>query len=141
MLNQKKGPHIKQHSRKDSIKTCYKNSQPQQGLFYIFSTEGGKINEKQSQTIEKVIKRISHRQIKVWQRLSLRRSVTKKPQSIRLGKGKGPVKYWNFIAKPGCLMYELQTTSSKKVQTTLKGLTSRLHVKTLLKYKSHRWVL
>jgi len=40
--------------------------------------------------------------------------ITKKPNEIRLGCGKGPVKYWSFNLKKGDIIVEIRSTSQIK---------------------------
>lgn len=69
------------------------------------------------------------------------RSVTKKPNEVRLGRGKGSVKYWCFITRPGTLILEIKAKNPTFLKNLLSEMQSKLSVKTILYNKFSRWVL
>ena len=46
--------------------------------------------------------------------------ITKKPQDIRMGKGKGVVKYWAFLMKKYTLLLEVKGVNYNLIQKNIK---------------------
>lgn len=68
--------------------------------------------------------------------------MTKKPNEIRLGKGKGKIKYLSSIVKPGKTLFEVSDSSNLKVlYTSLKKLQAKTSVFVFLRKKRIRWIL
>jgi large subunit ribosomal protein L16 len=47
--------------------------------------------------------------------------VTKKPQEVRMGKGKGYLKYWVHLVKKNEILFETKGTNSLLIKQTLCG--------------------
>lgn len=56
--------------------------------------------------------------------------ISKKPIEVRMGKGKGNVDHWVFKVKPGCILYEIETTFKAIALKALKNGQIRLPIKT-----------
>lgn len=143
LLSQRKTKYQKQHSRNDKIKTLNKLKCLKQGNFGIFFEQAGKINKNQIKTILLTLRRLSQRQLKVWVYTNAFRTVTKKPSETRLGRGKGNVKYWNAVEKPGSLLLEVKTMSFNTImiKRLIQKLKYKMSLKTMHIYKNSRWIL
>ena len=58
--------------------------------------------------------------------------VTSKPAEVRMGKGKGSLKYWCFPVKPGRLLFEFQGVSVTLALEINKLVNSKLALTTKL---------
>ncbi len=56
--------------------------------------------------------RYMKREGKVWIRIFPDKPITKKPQEVRMGKGKGAVDHYVAQIKPGCIMFEIDGVPS-----------------------------
>jgi large subunit ribosomal protein L16 len=87
------------------------------------------------------IKRKLKRQAKIWFQLAANKMVTKKPNQIRLGKGKGGTKYWVYAVKPGKIIIEAKGFNPTDIIYNLKKINSAFNITTSLKSKQKRWIL
>lgn len=133
----------KQHSRKDfNVSQSLEKITFKFGIFSVCARQSGKLHEKQIFTIKQLLWKNLHRQTKFWNFLSIFRSITKKPNEIRLGKGKGKIKYLSSIVKPGKTLFEVSDSSNLKVlYTSLKKLQAKTSVFVFLRKKRIRWIL
>lgn len=69
------------------------------------------------------------------------RSITKKPNEVRLGRGKGGVKYWCFVVRPGSLILEVCARNPSALKRILFELRGKFSAKTIVCNKFSRWVL
>lgn len=95
-------------------------------------TEPGIITSSQLQSIILTIKRILKRKGKIILRVFPHQSITKKPQEVRMGKGKGNVHQWQLSLKPNSVIFEIQSPSSSVAKLALKGAANKLPFKTKL---------
>lgn len=141
LLSPKKVKFIKQHSRKDDTKTLQKLGNFNYGYFAMYAEESGKICAKQIEAIRLVLRRSLKRQAKIWIKLYVHSSFTKKPNETRLGKGKGNVKYWNSIIQPGKLLIEIKGCNPDIAMQTLDKVKHKLSIKAMVRSKYSRWIL
>jgi len=59
----------------------------------LISKESGRINSRQIESTRKFLRRILKKEAKTWINIFPQTPITKKPQEIRMGKGKANVKY------------------------------------------------
>jgi large subunit ribosomal protein L16 len=67
--------------------------------------------------------------------------VTKKPNEVRLGRGKGNFKYWSFFAKKGNIIIEISGYNKKIVTLALMSVKYKLGIKSYVYNKQFRWIL
>jgi large subunit ribosomal protein L16 len=56
--------------------------------------------------------------------------ITKKPQEVRMGKGKGSVEFWAAVVKPGRILFEVDGVDSKTAKEALRLAAHKLPIKT-----------
>jgi large subunit ribosomal protein L16 len=56
--------------------------------------------------------------------------MTKKPQEVRMGKGKGAVDHWVAVVRPGRIMFELDGVPMEVAQEALRLAAQKLPVRT-----------
>jgi large subunit ribosomal protein L16 len=74
---------------------------------------------------KKLLKKKQHT---MWVRGLLNTPVTRKPNEIRMGKGKGSVHHWIMKLKPGKIFVELSNMSQTRANRIFKAITSALGV-------------
>jgi large subunit ribosomal protein L16 len=70
------------------------------------------------------------REGKVWIRIFPDKPITKKPQEVRMGKGKGAVDHWVAQVKPGRIMFELDGVTAEVAHEALRLAAQKLPVLT-----------
>ncbi len=106
MLQPKRTKYRKQ--QKGRIKgIAYKGGTVAFGSFGLKATTGGRITNRQIESARIAMTRHMKREGKVWIRIFPDKPITKKPQEVRMGKGKGAVDHWVAQVKPGRIMFEL----------------------------------
>ena len=77
------------------------------GEFGLQSLTRGPMTGQQIEAARVTISRHLKRKGKLWIRVFPHKPVTKKPQEVRMGQGKGPVEYYVAVIKPGAVLFEL----------------------------------
>jgi large subunit ribosomal protein L16 len=87
-----------------------KKTQPNIGFSGLKILDSFKITAKHIETVKKILIRIVKRKFKFKTKVNFNifpnLPVTKKSSGIRMGKGKGNVDYWCFLAKKGRILFE-----------------------------------
>ena len=100
------------------------------GLQGIFSKEMGRISSKQIEATRKFLRRNLKKQAKIWINIFPSKMITKKPQEVRMGKGKGNVEYWVALVQPGKVMFEMAGVTEELAREAFKLAAAKLPVKT-----------
>lgn len=108
------------------------------GLQGIFSKEMGRISSKQIEATRKFLRRNLKKQAKIWINIFPSKMITKKPQEVRMGKGKGYVKYWAYFIKKNEILFEVKGLNQLVIKKSLISSKYKLPVKSglLTKYKN-----
>lgn len=94
----------------------------------LSAAEGGFITSRQLEAARKLLRRSLRKTSKMWICLTPQYPVTKKPQEVRMGKGKGGVKYWTIPLRTGRVF--LETTGFSRIAlAALKMAQYKLSVK------------
>ena len=101
------------------------------GFYGLRSMETGRLGEKHLETCIAAIKRkVKPVGGKLWLRVNPNVSVTKKPTSVRMGKGKGSIDRRVAFVRKGQIVFELSVPDEKLAISTLKLGDSKLPIKT-----------
>jgi large subunit ribosomal protein L16 len=100
------------------------------GSFGIKSLSYGRISSQQLESARRSMSRKMRRHGKIWIRIFPYLPVTSKPAEVRMGKGKGNLKYWCFPIKPGRIIFEFHGISSSLASEISKLVNSKLPVLT-----------
>ena len=100
------------------------------GFFGLKALENGRITAKQIEAARQAISRKIKRKGKIWIRIFPHRSITEKPNEIRMGKGKGGVSYWVCPVKAGRILYEVAAISPQVAQYALQCGAAKLPIVT-----------
>ena len=106
------------------------------GIFGIYSLEYGRITARQIEAVRRIIsKKIKFNNGKLWISAFPSKPVSKKPNEVRMGKGKGPVSFWVATLKPGKLLYEFDGVNLITAKKIYKAISYKLPIKVGLNNK------
>lgn len=77
------------------------------GEFGLKAIENGWLKNIQIEAVRVILARQLHKGGRMWIRIFPDKSVTKKPQEVRMGKGKGELDHWVAVVKRGRILFEL----------------------------------
>lgn len=116
--------------RKNNIKLiAQRTSKLRYGSFGIKALNSARISAKQIETLRQTIRRGIRPKGKIWIRIFPQIPVSAKPSEVRMGKGKGNIKYWVCPIKKGQILYEISGVSKLVAMKVLKTAGNKLPVK------------
>lgn len=118
---------IKGNSKKGTVLT--------RGIYGIKALEGSWITSRQIEASRIAATRFMKREGKLWINIFPDKPATKKPQEVRMGKGKGPVEFWVSVVKPGRILFEIDGVSKNIAKEALRLASQKLPIKTKFIYK------
>ena len=101
------------------------------GDFALMALEPAWINGRQIEACRRAIVRHLKRRGRVWIRIFPDKPVTRKPQEVRMGKGKGAHDHWVAQVQPGRIMFELDGVTPAVAREALALAAQKLPVKTV----------
>jgi large subunit ribosomal protein L16 len=84
------------------------------------------------ESTRKVLRRSLRKEAKTWITVFPQMPITKKPQEVRMGKGKGSVEYWVAQIKPGQILFEMQGVDEIVAMEAFELAAAKLPVKTTI---------
>ena len=129
MLQPKRTKYRKQHKMKTKG-IAIKGGTISFGSFALKSLEIGRITNRQLESARIAMTRYMKREGKVWIRIFPDKPITKKPQEVRMGKGKGALDHWVAVVKPGKIMFEIDGVPSAIAVEALRLAAQKLPVLT-----------
>lgn len=100
------------------------------GKVILRALDAGRVSSKHivtcRQTINKIIKKYGKLNINIFADTP----ISNKPTEIRMGKGKGAVKYWVSRVKPGTTLFEINTAFNVLAIKAFKLIQNKLPIKT-----------
>lgn len=100
------------------------------GTFGLKAVTGARLTNRQIESARIAMTRSMKREGKVWIRIFPDKPITKKPQEVRMGKGKGAVDHWVAQVKPGRIMFEIDGVSLEVANEALRLAAQKLPVLT-----------
>ena len=67
---------------------------------------------------------------KIWVRVFTDKTITKKPQEVRMGKGKGAPDQWVAVIRPGRILFEMEGVSVVDAQRAMQLAAAKLPIHT-----------
>lgn len=110
---------------------AWKGSDISFGSYALKSLDLGRITSRQIESARIAMTRHMKREGVVWIRIFPDKPVTKKPQEVRMGKGKGAHDHWVALVQPGRIMFELDGVSPQVAREALALAAQKLPVKTI----------
>ncbi|HEY3386030.1 MAG TPA: 50S ribosomal protein L16 [Saprospiraceae bacterium] len=110
---------------------AWKGSDISFGSYALKSLELGRLTSRQIESARIAMTRHMKREGVVWIRIFPDKPVTKKPQEVRMGKGKGAHDHWVALVQPGRIMFELDGVTPAVAREALALAAQKLPVKTV----------
>ncbi|WP_185877641.1 50S ribosomal protein L16 [Blattabacterium cuenoti] len=99
------------------------------GIYGIKALEAAWISSRQLEAARVAATRYMKREGKLWINIFPDKPATKKPQEVRMGKGKGPVEFWVSVVKPGRILFEVDEVSEEIAKEALRLAAQKLPIK------------
>ncbi|MCL2439588.1 MAG: 50S ribosomal protein L16 [Alphaproteobacteria bacterium] len=100
------------------------------GSFGLKALTPDRITARQIEAARRALTRAMKRQGKVWLRIFPDIPVSKKPNEVRMGKGKGPIEFWCSRVAPGRILFEVDGVPESVARTGFTLAAAKLPVKT-----------
>ncbi len=89
-----------------------------------------RINSRQIEAARQAMTRYIKRGGKIWIRIFPHTPVTRKPQDVKMGSGKGSPEYFVAKVKPGTILFEMQGVTEAEAKEAMRLAANKLPVKT-----------
>jgi large subunit ribosomal protein L16 len=100
------------------------------GDYGLVALEPAWIKSNQIEACRVTMSRFFRRGGKIYIRIFPDKPVTKKPQEVRMGKGKGAVEYWVSVVKPGRVLFEVANVTEEQAKEAFRLAAHKLPIKT-----------
>jgi len=129
MLMPKKSKHRK--VRKGKIKgVATRGNTIAFGQYALQSQDGERITSRQIESARQAMTRYIKRGGKIWIRIFPHTPVTRKPQDVKMGSGKGNPEFFVAKVRPGTIMFEMQGVTEEVAREAMRLAAHKLPVKT-----------
>jgi large subunit ribosomal protein L16 len=129
MLQPKKTKHRKAH--KGRIKgNAQRGATIAFGSFGLKALEPKWITNRQIEAARQALTRHMKREGNVWIRIFPDKPITRKPQEVRMGKGKGNLEFYAAVVKPGHIMFEIEGVTPQVAREAFELCAQKLPIKT-----------
>jgi large subunit ribosomal protein L16 len=127
MLQPKRTKYRKQHKlRYNGL--AQRGTKVSFGSFGLKAVTSGRLTNRQIESARIAMTRYMKREGKVWIRIFPDKPITKKPQEVRMGKGKGALDHWVAPIKPGRMLFEIDGVSQEVAEEALRLAAQKLPV-------------
>ncbi|WP_185872596.1 50S ribosomal protein L16 [Blattabacterium cuenoti] len=99
------------------------------GLYGIKALESSWITSRQIEAARVAATRYMKREGKLWINIFPDKPATKKPQEVRMGKGKGPVEFWVSVVKMGKILLEIDGVNMEIAREALRLAAQKFPIK------------
>jgi len=100
------------------------------GDYGLQTMEAGRISSRQIEAARQAMTRYIKRGGKIWIRIFPHIAVTKKPQDVKMGSGKGNPEYFAAKVKPGMIMFEMDDVTEDQAREAMRLAAHKLPVRT-----------
>ncbi|MEI6750948.1 MAG: 50S ribosomal protein L16 [Candidatus Saccharibacteria bacterium] len=100
------------------------------GQYALQSLEGERITGRQIESARQAMTRYIKRGGKIWIRIFPHIPVTRKPQDVKMGSGKGNPEFFVAKVKPGTILFEMQGVTEEIAREAMRLASHKLPVKT-----------
>jgi len=129
MLQPKKTKHRKAH--KGRIKgNAQRGAMISFGSFGLKALEPIWLTNRQIEAARQALTRHMKREGNVWIRVFPDKPITRKPQEVRMGKGKGNLEFWAAVVKPGLMLFEAEGVPMQVAKEAFELAAQKLPIKT-----------
>lgn len=129
MLQPKRSKHRKQ--QKGRIREVAKRGTSISfGSFALKALEPIWLTNRQIEAARQSMTRAMKREGNVWIRVFPDKPITRKPQEVRMGKGKGNLEFWAAVVKPGLILFEAEGVPMQVAKEAFELAAQKLPIKT-----------
>lgn len=100
------------------------------GQFALQAQGSERINSRQIESARQAMTRYIKRGGKIWIRIFPHTPVTRKPQDVKMGSGKGNPEFFVAKVKPGTILFEMQGVTEEAAREAMRLAGHKLPVKT-----------
>lgn len=100
------------------------------GSYGLISLDQERLTSRQIESARRAMTRYVKRGGKIWIRVFPHTPVTKKPNEIKMGKGKGNPEFFVAKVKPGTVIFEMAEIGEEQAREALRLAAHKLPVKT-----------
>lgn len=129
MLQPKRTKYRKQQKGRNKG-LSYKGTTISFGSFALKAVTSGRLTSRQIESARIAMTRYMKREGKVWIRIFPDKAITKKPQEVRMGKGKGSLDHYVAEIHPGRIMFEIDGVTPEVAVEALRLAAQKLPVMT-----------
>ena len=108
------------------------------GAYGLQTMQPGRISSRQIESARQAMTRYIKRGGKIWIRIFPHIAVTKKPQDVKMGSGKGNPEYFAAKVKPGMILFEMDDVTEEQAREAMRLAAHKLPVKTKFVVKDHK---
>ncbi|MEH0008104.1 MAG: 50S ribosomal protein L16 [Flavobacteriales bacterium] len=101
-----------------------------QGTYGIKTLDASRITARQIEAARISATRYMKREGQLWIRIFPDKPITRKPQEVRMGKGKGVPEFWVAPVRPGRMLFEVGGVSEAVAREALRLAAQKLPVRT-----------
>ena len=129
MLMPKKVKFRKQHRGRMTGK-AWRGSTASFGDYGLRAMEPCWMTARQIEAARVAMTRFIKRGGKIWVRVFPDKPITKKPQEVRMGKGKGAPEEWVAVVRPGRILFEMEGVSAVDAKRAMQLASAKLPIQT-----------
>ena len=100
------------------------------GDFALQSQQSERITARQIEAARQAMTRYIKRGGKIWIRIFPHTPVTRKPQDVKMGSGKGNPEFFVAKVQPGTILFEMQGVTEESAREAMRLASHKLPVKT-----------
>ena len=100
------------------------------GDYGLKSLEPCWLTDRQIEAARLAMTRFIKRGGKIWIRVFPDKPITKKPQEVRMGKGKGAPEGWVCVVRPGRILLEMEGVPEKTAREAMRLASAKLPIRT-----------
>ena len=100
------------------------------GDFGLQSTTNERITSRQIESARQAMTRYIKRGGKIWIRIFPHTPVTRKPQDVKMGSGKGNPEFFAAKVRPGTILFEMQGVTEEAAREAMRLAAHKLPIKT-----------
>lgn len=100
------------------------------GTFGLKALESAWVTNRQIESARIALTRHMKREGKVWIKIFPDKVITRKPQEVRMGKGKGAPDHWVAVVHPGRILFEIEGVDAQIAAEALRLAAQKLSIPT-----------
>ncbi|MGH7194230.1 MAG: 50S ribosomal protein L16 [Candidatus Saccharimonadales bacterium] len=108
------------------------------GRYGLVSLESDRISARQLEAARQAMTRYIKRGGQIWIRVFPHTPVTRKPQDVKMGSGKGNPEFFVAKVKPGTVMFEMDGVTEEQAREAMRLAGHKLPVKTRFSVKEEQ---